>query len=44
MQARLDRFMLTNLSDQRPRSGWSRPRDLENSDILYFILYPKKRI
>jgi hypothetical protein len=45
MQVRLDQLKLSNLADQRPRSGWSTPRIGETSDILYFILYPtKKRI
>jgi hypothetical protein len=40
-QVRLDQLMLSRLVDQRPRSGWSKPRIVETSDILYFILYPK---
>jgi hypothetical protein len=29
---------LTNLADQRPRSGWNMPRIVETSDNSYFIL------
>jgi hypothetical protein len=43
MQVRLDQLKMNNLADQRPRSGWSRPRIVETSDILSFILYFKKR-
>ena len=43
MQVRLDQFKLSSVADQRPRSGWSRPRIVETSDIFYFILYPKKK-
>jgi hypothetical protein len=32
--------MLTRLADQRPTSGWSWPRIVENNDILY--LYAEK--
>jgi hypothetical protein len=42
MQVRLDQLKRNSLVDQRPRSGWSRPRIVETSDILYFILYPKE--
>jgi hypothetical protein len=41
-QTRLDELMLTSLVDEGPRSGWRRPRIVENSDTLYFIPYPKK--
>jgi hypothetical protein len=41
---RLDQLKLTSLADQRPRSGWSRPRIVKTSDILYFILYPKEHV
>ena len=41
-QVRLDQLQLDSHADQRPRSGWSRPRNVETSDILFFILYPKK--
>jgi hypothetical protein len=41
-QVRLDQLKLTSLADQRPRSGWSRPRIMETSDTSYFILYMKK--
>jgi hypothetical protein len=44
MQVRLDQLMLTSLADQRPRRGWSRPRIVETSDILYFNLFPKKNV
>jgi hypothetical protein len=37
MQVRLDQLKLNSLADQRPRGGWSRPRIVETSDILYFI-------
>jgi hypothetical protein len=43
MQVRLDQLKLSSLADQRPRSGWSRPRIVETSDISYFMLYPKKK-
>jgi hypothetical protein len=43
-QFRLDVLKLNILADKRPRSGWSRPRIVETSDILYFILYPKKYV
>jgi hypothetical protein len=33
MQVRLDQLKLNNLADQRPRSGWSKPRIVETSDI-----------
>jgi hypothetical protein len=33
---------MNSLVDQRPRSGWSKPRIVETSDIFYFIQYPKK--
>jgi hypothetical protein len=39
---RLDELKLNNRADQRPRNGWSMPRIVETSDILYFILFPKK--
>jgi hypothetical protein len=42
MQVHLAKLKLTNLADQRPRSGRSRPRIVETSDTFYFILYPKK--
>jgi hypothetical protein len=36
--------MLTNLVDQRPHSGWSSPRIVENNDIFtfhtWFVLAP----
>jgi hypothetical protein len=31
---RLDQLKLTNLADKRPRSGWSRPRIVETSDMF----------
>jgi hypothetical protein len=37
MEARLDKRRLTSLTDQLPGSGWSGPRIVENSGILYFI-------
>jgi hypothetical protein len=41
-EVRLDQLKLTSLTDERPRRGWSRPRIVETSDILNFILFPKK--
>jgi hypothetical protein len=37
-QVRLDQLKLSSLADQRPRSGWSKPRIVETSDIFYFIM------
>jgi hypothetical protein len=37
-QVRLDQLKLNSLVDLRPRSGWSKPRIVVTSDILYFIL------
>jgi hypothetical protein len=42
MYVLLDQHHLTALADQRPRSGRSKARFVETSDILYFMLYPKK--
>jgi hypothetical protein len=35
---------MTGLAALLLRSGWSKPRIVETSDILYFILYPKKQV
>jgi hypothetical protein len=35
--AQLDNLMLASLADHSPRSGWRRPRIVENSDTSYFI-------
>jgi hypothetical protein len=37
----LDQLKQSSLANQRPRSGGSRPRIVETSDIFYFIVYPK---
>jgi hypothetical protein len=38
MHVRRDQLKLTRFDDQRPRIGWSMPRIVENSHILYFTL------
>jgi hypothetical protein len=43
-QVRLDQLKLNSLADQRARSGWSMPRIVETSDILYLRMYPKKYV
>jgi hypothetical protein len=45
MDVQLGRYELTNLADQRPRRGRSRPRIVENSDT-YFLLHTvcKKKV
>jgi hypothetical protein len=42
MEVRLGELKLTNLADQRPRSGWSMPRIVENSDPFLFHIVSKK--
>jgi hypothetical protein len=41
MQAWLDKLRLASLADQRPHNGWSTPRIVESSGILYSLLAEK---
>jgi hypothetical protein len=43
-QERLYQLKLNSLADQRPRSGWSRPRIVETSDIFISYCIKKKNV